>query len=228
MLFRGVLVVSGLAMACRLARWITGGNGGKLIFRKFGAEHFRCYICRRNNNRDYFLITNTKANLTMNFKEMKDFPTVFGERLSSIICEDVKDYLSEVKEYITKINKELRETQEERDDLRREVDKLRAEKEVVETDALRRLRAVPVEYIERFAKGCTTWAEARPLYEMLLDYAEDDRVIKQKARNIKAYHTRLKNTHSKQVYIQSKQTNINNPTFGSMYDIHDNDEVKAG
>ena len=45
----------------------------------------------------------------MNFKETKDFPTLFGERLSSIICEDVTDYLSEVKEYITKINKELRE-----------------------------------------------------------------------------------------------------------------------
>ena len=164
----------------------------------------------------------------MSFLNLKDSPTLFGERLSSIICEDVKDYLSEVKEYITKIIKELRETQEERDDLLREVDKLRAERESVEADALRRLRAVPVEYIERFAKGCTTWAEARPLYEMLLDYAEDDRVIKQKARNIKAYHTRLKNTRSKQVYIQSKQTNINNPTFGSMYDIHDNDEVKAG
>ena len=40
----------------------------------------------------------------MIFKETKDFPTLFGERLSSIICEDVTDYLSEVKEYITKIN----------------------------------------------------------------------------------------------------------------------------
>ena len=226
--FRGSLCVKGLAMPHRFARWRAGGNGGKLMSRKFGAEHFRCYICRRNNNRDYFLITNTKANLTMNFKEMKDFPTVFGERLSSIICEDVKDYLSEVKEYITKINKELRETQEERDDLRREVDKLRAEKEVVETDALRRLRAVPVEYIERFAKSSTSWADARPLYEMLLEYAEDDRVIKQKARNIKTYHTRQEKARSKQVFFQSKQTNINNPTFGSMYDIHDNDEVKAG
>ena len=228
MLFRGVLVVSGLAMACRLARWITGGNGGKLMSRKFGAEHFRCYICRRNNNRDYFLITNTKANLTMNFKEMNDFPTVFGERLSSIICEDVKDYLSEVKEYITKINKELRETREERDDLLREVDKLRAERESVEADALRRLRAVPVEYIERFAKSSTSWADARPFYEMLLEYAEGDRVIKQKATNIKTYHTRQEKARSKQVFFQSKQTNINNPTFGSMYDIHDNDEVKAG
>ena len=164
----------------------------------------------------------------MSFKNLKDSPILFGERLSSIICEDVTDFLSEVKEYITKIIKELRETQEERDDLQQEVDKLRAERESVEADALRRLRAVPVEYIERFAKGCTTWAEARPLYEMLLDYADGDREIKQKAKNIKAHHTRLKNTHSKQVYIQSKQTNINNPTFGSMYDIHDNDEVKAG
>ena len=226
--FRGSLCVKGLAMPHRFAWWITGENGGKLMPRKFGAEHFRCYICRRNNNRDYFLITNTKANLTMNFKEMKDFPTVFGERLSSIICEDVADYLREVKEYITKINKELRETQEERDDLRREVDKLRAEKEVVETDALRRLRAVPVEYIERFAKSSTSWADARPFYEMLLEYAEGDRDIKQKATNIKTYHTRQEKARSKQVFFQSKQTNINNPTFGSMYDIHDNDEVKAG
>ena len=228
MLFRGVLVVSGLAMACRLARWITGGNGGKLMSRKFGAEHFRCYICRRNNNRDYFLITNTKANLTMNFKEMKDFPTVFGERLSSIICEDVADYLREVKEYITKINKELRETQEERDDLRREVEELRAKKQAVEADALRSMRAILVNVVEQFGKSCNTGPEAHPIYDMLLEYADGDREIKQKAKNIKAHHTRLKNTHSKQVYIQSKQTNINNPTFGSMYDIHDNDEVKAG
>jgi uncharacterized protein (DUF3084 family) len=164
----------------------------------------------------------------MSFLNLKDSPTLFGERLSNIICEDVKDYLSEVKEYITKIIKELHETQEERDDLQHEVDKLRAERESVQADALRHLQAIPVECIERFAKGCTTWAEARPFYEMLLDYAEDDRDIKQKARNIKAHHTRLKNTRSKQVFIQSKQTNINNPTFGSMYDIHDNDEVKAG
>ena len=164
----------------------------------------------------------------MNMIDLRDFPTLLGERLSSIICEDVADYLREVKEYITKINKELRETQEERDDLRREVEELHAKKQAVEADALRSMRAIPVDFIERFAKGCTTWPEAQPLYEMLLDYADGDREIKQKARNIKAHHTRLKNTHSKQVYIQSKQTNINNPTFGSMYDIHDNDEVKAG
>jgi hypothetical protein len=63
---------------------------------------------------------------------------------------------------------------------------------------------------------------------MLLEYAEGGRVIKQKARNIKAYHTRQEKARSKQVFFQSEQTNINNPTFGSMYDIHDNDEVKAG
>ena len=164
----------------------------------------------------------------MSFKNLKDSPILFGERLSSIICEDVTDFLSEVKEYITKIIKELRETQEERDDLQQEVDKLRAERESVEADALRRLQAVPVDFIERFAKGCTSWAEARPLYEMLLDYAEDDRALKQKTRNIKAYHTRLKNARSPKVFIKTKKTNINKPTFGSMYDIHDNDEVIAG
>ena len=164
----------------------------------------------------------------MNFKETKDFPTLFGERLSSIICEDVTDYLSEVKEYITKINKALREMQEERDDLQREVDKLRAEKEAMETDALRCLRAVPVDFVERFAKSCTSWAEARPIHEMLLDYADGNRDIKQKARNIKTFHARRENARSNQVFVKSKQTNIVNPTFGSMYDIHDNDEVKAG
>ena len=164
----------------------------------------------------------------MNFKEMKDFPTVFGERLSSIICEDVADYLREVKEYIAKINKELREIQEERDDLRREVDRLRAERKAVEADALRSMRAIPVDFVEQFAKGCNTWPEAQPLYEMLLDYADGDREIKQKAKNIKTYHTRRENARSKQIIFQSEQTHINNPTFGSMYDIHDNSEVKAG
>ena len=164
----------------------------------------------------------------MNVKEMRDFPTVFGERLSSIICEDVMGYLSELKEYITKIIRDLQETQEERDDLRREVDRLRAERKAVEADALRSMRAIPVDFVEQFAKGCNTWPEAQPLYEMLLDYADGDREIKQKAKNIKTYHTRRENARSKQIIFQSEQTHINNPTFGSMYDIHDNREVKAG
>ena len=164
----------------------------------------------------------------MSMKNFNDFPTVFGERLSSIICEDVMGYLSELKEYITQIIKELRETQEERDDLRREVERLRANKQAADTDALRSLRALPVDFVEQFAKGCNTWPEAQPLYEMLLDYADGDREIKQKAKNIKTYHTRRENARSKQIFFQSEQTHINNPTFGSMYDIHDNREVKAG
>ena len=160
--------------------------------------------------------------------DMKDFPILFGERLSSIICEDVTDYLREVRECITKIVKELRETKEERDDLQREVQKLRAERETTQADALRSQRTIPVDFVERFAKSCTTWKEARPFYEMLLDYAEGDRDIKQKATNIKAYHTRRENARTKQVIFQSEQTRIINPTFGSMYDIHDNEEVKAG
>ena len=93
---------------------------------------------------------------------------MFGERLSSIICEDVADYLREVKEYITKIADELRETQDERDDLQRELDKLHVEKQAMEADALRSLRAIPVEFVDRFAKNCDTWEEARSIYELLL------------------------------------------------------------
>ena len=43
----------------------------------------------------------------MSFKDLRDFPTLFGERLSSIIYEDVTDFLREVKEYTTKIIKEF-------------------------------------------------------------------------------------------------------------------------
>lgn len=161
---------------------------------------------------------------------------MFGERLSNIICEDVTDFLREVNEYTTKIVNELRETQEERDDLQRELDALHAQKQAMEADALRSLRAIPVDFVERFAKSCDTWTEARPFYEMLLEYAEGNREIKQKATNVKAHHTRRKRSLTKQVYqncevvqtIQSEQTRIMNPTFGSMYDIHDNEEVKAG
>ena len=169
-------------------------------------------------------------------KDSRDLPTLFGERLSSIICEDVTDFLREVNEYTTKIVNELRETQEERDDLQRELDALHAQKQAMEADALRSLRAIPVDFVERFAKSCDTWTEARPFYEMLLEYAEGNREIKQKATNVKAHHTRRKRSLTKQVYqncevvqtIQSEQTRIMNPTFGSMYDIHDNEEVKAG
>ena len=172
----------------------------------------------------------------MNVKDSRDLPTLFGERLSNIICEDVTDFLREVNEYTTKIVNELRETQEERDDLQRELDALHAQKQAMEADALRSLRAIPVDFVERFAKSCDTWTEARPFYEMLLEYAEGNREIKQKATNVKAHHTRRKRSLTKQVYqncevvqtIQSEQTRIMNPTFGSMYDIHDNEEVKAG
>ena len=172
----------------------------------------------------------------MTIKELRDFPILFGERLSSIICEDVSDYLREVKEYVTQIIKELRETQEERDELQREVEKLRTEKESMEADALRSLQAIPVEFVDRFAKNCDTWEEARSIYELLLEYADGDPAIKRKATNLRAYHNRRKKTRAEQVFkncqvvqkIKTKQTRINNPTFGSMYDIHDNDEVKAG
>ena len=43
----------------------------------------------------------------MSFLNLKDSPILFGERLSSIICEDVTDFLREVKEYTTKIIKEF-------------------------------------------------------------------------------------------------------------------------
>ena len=172
----------------------------------------------------------------MKLKDFRDLPTLFGERLSSIICEDVADYLREVKEYITKIADELRETQDERDDLQRELDMLHAEKQAMEADALRSLRAIPVEFVDRFAKNCDTWEEARSIYELLLEYADGDRDIKRKATNLRAYHNRRKKARTEQVFknckvvqkFKSKETRIDNPTFGSMYDIHDNDEVKAG
>ena len=129
-----------------------------------------------------------------------DFPTVFGERLSSVICEDVMDFLREVKEYVTKISKQLREAQEERDDLQREVERLSAVSEATDEEVLRRAKAIPVDFIERFAKECTSWAEAKPIYDLLVDYAEGDRDIKQKATNIKAHHTRRDNARMKQVY----------------------------
>ena len=172
----------------------------------------------------------------MNPNDMKDFPTLYGERLTSIICEDVADYLRELKEYITKIISDLNEAKEERDDLQRELDRLRAEQDATRADALRGQCAIPADYVERFAKSCATWAEARPFYEMLLEYAEGNRDIRQKATNVKAHHTRRENAHAKQVFqhckvvqeFKSKETRIENPTFGSMYDVHDNREVKAG
>ena len=48
--FWGGLVVSGLGAKGCFARWKTDGNGGKLMSRKFGEKHFRCYFCKRNKS----------------------------------------------------------------------------------------------------------------------------------------------------------------------------------
>ncbi|MBR5842888.1 MAG: hypothetical protein IKY64_09845 [Bacteroidaceae bacterium] len=136
----------------------------------------------------------------MKVNELMDFPTVFGERLSGVICEGVMDFLSEIKEYVSEIIKQLREAEEERDDLQREVERLSAAREATDEEVLRRTKAIPIDFIERFAKECTSWAEAKPIYDLLVDYAEGDRDIKQKATNIKAHHTRRDNARMRQVY----------------------------
>ena len=168
-------------------------------------------------------------------KDSSDFPTLFGERLSSIICEDVKDFLREVSEYTTRLSKELRETQEERDDLLRELDRLREEKEAIEADAQRRLGAIPVDILERLVKSCDSMTEVHSFYEKMLEYAEGKHGIKPKPANVKAQYKRRKKPYTQQVFknckvvqkFKSKETRIDNPTFGSMYDIHDNHEVNA-
>ena len=54
--------------------------------------------------------------------------------------------------------------------------------------------------------------------------------------HLKSYKTLHASSSVKNIYnrcevvqhYQSEQTRIINPTFGAMYDIHDNEEVKAG
>lgn len=136
----------------------------------------------------------------MSYKYTCDSLEISRERLSNRICEEVADYLDGVFEKDKRTQKLLCEKDQTIEALMQEIAQLRAEREEKDTDALRRLQAIPIDFVERFAKECASWGEAKSIYDLLVDYAEGDRDIKQKATNIKAHHTRRDNARMKQVY----------------------------
>lgn len=129
----------------------------------------------------------------MSYKYTCDSLEISRERLSNRICEEVADYLDGVFEKDKRTQKLLCEKDQTIEALMQEIAQLRAEREEKDTDALRRLQAIPIDFVERFAKECASWGEAKSIYDLLVDYAEGDRDIKQKARNIKSHHTRKVN-----------------------------------
>ena len=171
----------------------------------------------------------------MSYRSLCSFLEVSEERLFGAIREGWAESWSGLKERLKHYDKEMQEKDEELEAVRAENALLRQAERATDEEVLRRKRALPIDFIEQYAKECASWGDARPIYELLIEFADGDRDIKQKARNIKAYHTRRENTRSKQVFsrcevvqhYQSEQTQIIKPTFGAMYDIHGNEVVNA-
>lgn len=54
---------------------------------------------------------------------------------------------------------------------------------------------LPVDFIVEYAQAeCPSWNEARPIYDLLVEFAEGNREILKKAKNIKGHHTRKANS----------------------------------
>ena len=136
----------------------------------------------------------------MYYKSLSDSLEVSEERLFGAVREGVAEYLSGFKEHLKRVETRNDELEEELAALHEQYESLSAERVATDEEVLRRTKAIPIDFIERFAKECTSWAEAKPIYDLLVDYAEGDRDIKQKATNIKAHHTRRDNARMKQVY----------------------------
>lgn len=129
----------------------------------------------------------------MSYKYSCDFLELSKERLTSRIYEAVSDALDNLSEEVVKDKKQLCEKDQTIEALMQENTQLRAENEEKDADVLRRRQAIPIEFVERYAKECASWGEAKPIYDLLVDFADGDRDIKQKARYIKSYHTRKQN-----------------------------------
>lgn len=172
----------------------------------------------------------------MTYRSLCDFLEISEERMLGAVREGWASGLGGLKEELRHYDKAMQELRETSEALMLENAALRHAERATDEEVLRRTRALPIDFIEQYAKECASWGEARPIYDMLIEFADGDRDIKQKARNIKSYHTRRENTRSKQVFshcevvqnYQSEQTHIMNPTFGAMYDVHDNGVVNAG
>ena len=129
----------------------------------------------------------------MGYKSLEDSLAMSEERLFGAIREGVAEYLSGFKERLQRYEHEVRELKEENEALMAENAALREAEREDDDEVLRRVGALPIDFVEQYAKECAAWEEAKPFYEMLVEFADGNRDIKQKARNIKAYHTRKMN-----------------------------------
>lgn len=121
--------------------------------------------------------------------------------LKTAIQQCMEDYLSDVKTQMKRLYDDLTEARELNAEQAAEIERkdeviegLRNEKNATVDGVLRQQCAVPIDQLLRYAKvECTSWAEAKVIYDFLVDYADGNRDIKQKAKAIKAYHTRKTN-----------------------------------
>lgn len=129
----------------------------------------------------------------MGYKSLEDSLAMSEERLFGVIREGVAEYLGGFKERLQRYDREVREVKEENEALAAENAALREAGRDGDDEVLRRVGALPIDFVEQYAKECASWEEAKPIYDLLVEFADGNRDIKQKARNIKSHHTRKMN-----------------------------------
>ena len=129
----------------------------------------------------------------MSYKSLEDSLVMSEERLFGAIREGVAECLGGFKERLQRCEREVSELKEENETLVAENAALREAERESDDEVLRRVGGLPIDFVEQYAKECASWGEAKPIYDMLIEFADGNRDIKQKARNIKAYHTRKTN-----------------------------------
>ncbi len=137
----------------------------------------------------------------MYYDNYESYSEVTRQALTASILQSVEANLSDVNKQMKRLYDDLAEARElnaeQAAEIRRKdevIEGLRNEKNTTVDGVLREQCAVPIDLLLRYAKvECTSWAEAKVIYDFLVDYAEGNRDIKQKAKAIKTYHTRKTN-----------------------------------
>ena len=85
-------------------------------------------------------------------------------------------------------------------------------------------KSLSVDFIVNYAKTeCSSWKEAKPFYELLIEFADGNRDIKQKAKSIKVFHNRKKNAEQEKneyYYASGAVHNDNRKLLNVVYDAN--------
>ena len=156
------------------------------------------------------------------YYNLNDYPSaVTEERLASIVCGAVKDYLSEQSEHVRHCHETIEEQQEtieeQQETIEEQQETIEEQQETIE------------EQQETIEEQQETIEEQQETIDTLQQQVAElmeclNAIYTGKVSSVTNHYNGCEVT---QHYL-SEQTQIVNPTFGAMYDVHGNGKVSCG